>query len=56
MATLHIEISGICSTTSRDAFFPDFSGIHDFHKSKLSVKTYDYNKKLEGFSKLLLFQ
>ena len=36
--------------------FPDFSGIHDFHKSKLSMKTYNFNQKLERFSELLLFQ
>ena len=39
----------------RDAIFPDFSGIPDFHKSKLSMKNYNFNPKLERFRKLLLF-
>ena len=41
----------------RYAIFPDFPGIPDFHKSKSSIKkTYDFNQKLERFSKVLLFQ
>ena len=38
----------------RDAIFPDFSGIPDFLKSKLLIKSSD--PKLEISSKLLLFQ
>ena len=33
LTTLHWH-----GTQSRDAIFPDFSGIPDFHKSKLSMK------------------
>ena len=28
-----------CGSIFRDPIFPDFSGIPDFHKSKLSMKT-----------------
>ena len=31
----------------RDAIFPDFSGIPDFHKFKFSMKTCNFSPKLE---------
>ena len=40
----------------RDAIFPDFSGIPDFHNQYCQRKTYNFNQKLEKFGKLLLFQ
>ena len=43
-------------TCYRCAIFPDFSGIPDFHISKLSMKkNYNFNQKLGKCIKLLLF-
>ena len=42
---------------SRDAIFPDFSGILDFfHKSKLSMKTYNFNQKMERLASYCCFK
>ena len=35
----HCMISDFLNEPARDAIFPDFSGIPDFHKLKLSMKT-----------------
>ena len=37
----------IKSPIIRDAIFPDFLGFPDFNKSKLSIKTYNFNNNLK---------